>query len=795
MRALPIALLLLLAAPAWGQGSTWPGDRVSMDSGNDLQADVDSGEVAVGSHQFGAGPPTTETCANAGSDRYTDTTNDAEYYCFATDTWTAYAAGGSPGGTEGQVQVNASGSFGGVAEGTATQVLTSNGAGLAPTFQDAAGGGATNIGGEAEAYFLANAPFPGNIAPEQVPTTFYISPDPGGHLPQGYDSLCDGGDRDQLGCHAGDSTCTGGGTCTLPNTRGDMAVPFRSESAAKQWGFEQQRCGVQVLYDDLDKIQMLGIGDSTLGTRGEGWSRGNGTPEPGVDCGDNYKLGLVLRPFDPTGTIKVDFGWKRVSDGAQVTGFAGSPGSSTILVDQTDVAPGWTVDELVGGKVLAIDRAGGCALSEGEARAITGNTANQISTDAFSADLDNCEFYVVAGGKVGQVFGSSGDHYGFKNFPANTDGGAVLMIGFEIRNAWANNTFSCTDKAGGADLTWGSNSCGCWRTAIIGDIDSANFGLHYHFNAGSTDYMFGCSAVGVSRSIVNTSGEFLDVGGRYEMWIDRIEAGFVTTSGLQTLLLDTTIKGTNPSPTVTNDRHGFNRLSSNYNQYDGLAVDTTLARVLISSAATNSMRHCLWWDQLDKPTAAFGPGFMRMLYTSFYGCDWGIGMQRTIGQSIKTWYGREIALDQTGALQFSLALEDQTFDIRDTIHNDTGTNIWSLGAAGSFSTLAAAQAELATSCVPGINCTCVGGDCSAAFFGNSTDMGANDMSENAGLRTRSGVCHVDNTQCAEAGTDTIDFTVDAMLATPAWALPPINGQPHIVTRWVLNQDPPYRRGR
>jgi hypothetical protein len=40
----------------------------------------------------------------------------------------------SPGGTTGQVQVNNAGVFGAVASGTAGQVLTSNGAGVAPTF-------------------------------------------------------------------------------------------------------------------------------------------------------------------------------------------------------------------------------------------------------------------------------------------------------------------------------------------------------------------------------------------------------------------------------------------------------------------------------------------------------------------------------------------------------------------------------------------------------------------------------------------------------------------------------------
>ena len=55
---------------------------------------------------------------------------------------TGGGSGGSPGGTVGQTQVNdGAGGFGAISEGTSGQVLTSRGAGLAPTFQNATGGG------------------------------------------------------------------------------------------------------------------------------------------------------------------------------------------------------------------------------------------------------------------------------------------------------------------------------------------------------------------------------------------------------------------------------------------------------------------------------------------------------------------------------------------------------------------------------------------------------------------------------------------------------------------------------
>ena len=48
---------------------------------------------------------------------------------------TEIALSTSPAGTTGQVQINSSGAFGAVAEGTSGFVLTSNGSGAAPTMQ------------------------------------------------------------------------------------------------------------------------------------------------------------------------------------------------------------------------------------------------------------------------------------------------------------------------------------------------------------------------------------------------------------------------------------------------------------------------------------------------------------------------------------------------------------------------------------------------------------------------------------------------------------------------------------
>lgn len=48
---------------------------------------------------------------------------------------------GNPAGTNGQVQTNDGGTFGAISEGSSGQILTSNGAGSAPTFQAAPVGG------------------------------------------------------------------------------------------------------------------------------------------------------------------------------------------------------------------------------------------------------------------------------------------------------------------------------------------------------------------------------------------------------------------------------------------------------------------------------------------------------------------------------------------------------------------------------------------------------------------------------------------------------------------------------
>ncbi len=45
------------------------------------------------------------------------------------------SGGGTPGGSDAQVQVNNNGAFAGISEGTSGQVLKSNGAGVAPSFQ------------------------------------------------------------------------------------------------------------------------------------------------------------------------------------------------------------------------------------------------------------------------------------------------------------------------------------------------------------------------------------------------------------------------------------------------------------------------------------------------------------------------------------------------------------------------------------------------------------------------------------------------------------------------------------
>lgn len=55
-------------------------------------------------------------------------------------TGTCTGCGGSPGGSDGQLQYNDNGGFGGLSFGTSGQVLTSNGDAMLPTWEDAGGG-------------------------------------------------------------------------------------------------------------------------------------------------------------------------------------------------------------------------------------------------------------------------------------------------------------------------------------------------------------------------------------------------------------------------------------------------------------------------------------------------------------------------------------------------------------------------------------------------------------------------------------------------------------------------------
>jgi hypothetical protein len=98
------------------------------------------GELRLGdadnTHYVGFASPTTVTTSlvwklpsTDGSANQVLKTDGAGNLGWATD------ASNSPGGTTGQVQYNNAGSFGGVPEGSAGFVLTSNGAGVAPSFQ------------------------------------------------------------------------------------------------------------------------------------------------------------------------------------------------------------------------------------------------------------------------------------------------------------------------------------------------------------------------------------------------------------------------------------------------------------------------------------------------------------------------------------------------------------------------------------------------------------------------------------------------------------------------------------
>jgi hypothetical protein len=78
-------------------------------------------------------------------------------YLTGTRASSSLAATTSPGGTNGQVQYNNGGAFGGISEGTSGYVLTSNGAGVAPSFQAPTGGTGTDLSYTASTRVLASS--------------------------------------------------------------------------------------------------------------------------------------------------------------------------------------------------------------------------------------------------------------------------------------------------------------------------------------------------------------------------------------------------------------------------------------------------------------------------------------------------------------------------------------------------------------------------------------------------------------------------------------------------------------
>src|SRR6266705_6324027 len=73
-------------------------------------------------------------------------------------------SGGTPGGTNGQVQFNNSGVFGGISAGTAGQVLTSNGIGVSPSFQASSGGSSVKVNGSSITNHNFNDTTPATVA-------------------------------------------------------------------------------------------------------------------------------------------------------------------------------------------------------------------------------------------------------------------------------------------------------------------------------------------------------------------------------------------------------------------------------------------------------------------------------------------------------------------------------------------------------------------------------------------------------------------------------------------------------
>ena len=111
---------------------------------------------------------------------------------------------GNPDGTNGQVQFNDSGTFGAISEGTAGQVLTSNGAGTAPTFQAAAAGGIAAVVDDTSPQLGGNLDMNGRVIDGNGPGTNNVGI---GNL--AFANLSSGRDNTTVGYNAGSNLSTG----------------------------------------------------------------------------------------------------------------------------------------------------------------------------------------------------------------------------------------------------------------------------------------------------------------------------------------------------------------------------------------------------------------------------------------------------------------------------------------------------------------------------------------------------------------------------------------------------------
>jgi len=211
---------------------------------------------------------------------------------------------GNPGGTVGQVQVNNGATFDGVSEGASGQVLTSNGAGVAPTFQAAPGidtsGSAWSASGDSVFLESTGQNNPTDYSNSIVLNSGSVKLD--GNHPNGVNNVAYGNAAGgNLGAGATDNTFIGN-TAGQNTSTGDKNIAIGSEALNSNNGNENIAVGFRALKNNTATgntavghtalfTNTSGTGNTAVGNNAGVSSTSNNNTFVGAYAGDAISFG------------------------------------------------------------------------------------------------------------------------------------------------------------------------------------------------------------------------------------------------------------------------------------------------------------------------------------------------------------------------------------------------------------------------------------------------------------------------------------------------------------------------